>query len=117
MHTHEITVISEGRYNKAICQCKLESPVYQHKWEAEDWGNHHLLLTQRVIANLTRGNVSLAKQRAYFREMEANPEVSEEHRAKWKALADELDRRINDQGPADEGQEALFSLETERQKP
>lgn len=118
-HRYDIHEVEDGFETgfKAACLCRATSNTQMHRWQAEDWGRDHLALVERVKAQLAPRTVSLARQRDYFREMSNKPDVPEGERRLWAALADELDHRLNDQGPADDGQEALFSLETERQKP
>lgn len=115
---HELSTHDGPVGYKAICLCRAASDTMRHRWEAEDWGRAHLVVVERVKAHLSRGAVSLLRARDYYRQMEADNSKPWAERELWKALADELEHRLNDQDPVDEGQMELFSMKpTERQKP
>lgn len=108
MTNHKVLVHSLEDGYKAICSCRAASNTEEMFWQAEDWSRDHLAVVERVKAHLAPKNISLEKQRDYFREQANNEANSPGDRRLWAALADELDLRCNDQGPTNEGQEKLF---------
>src|SRR5262245_27249179 len=92
MSNHRTTIVGSDDAWQGKCTCRLRSPAYPHRWQAEDWNLAHLDTVNRVRANLMNRQPGLADQRDWYRKQEAAS--SGRARAQWRALADALDHRL-----------------------
>jgi hypothetical protein len=83
----------EGGTWQAKCSCRTRSPVFDRRWEAEDWNRTHLETVARARAHLRDRVPSLKDQRDWFRKQAAKA-TDEQVRRQWISLADELDHRL-----------------------
>jgi hypothetical protein len=104
MSNHQTRIVGKDDAWQAQCACKIHSPVFEHRWEADDWNRTHMKAVEQARLHLKRSLPSLKDQRDWYRKQASrstDPTVKEQ----WLSLADELDHRI---GTAVLHDDALF---------
>ena len=92
----------------ASCTCGQASGRFVHRWQSEDWGQAHLDTVRRARAALSR-TPSLRNVGLHYRKMADNPDCTDEERAQWALLAEEVEARVLRQQPlSDDDQLPLF---------
>lgn len=102
-HTTTVAVMDTGRY-MASCTCRWRGNHSAVSVQAaEDDAIVHLQQVDRARASARRGAPSLKDQRDHYRSR-----YEEDGDPLWKQLANEIDRRLNEQGANDDTQSTLF---------
>lgn len=102
-HTTSVAVMDNGRY-MASCTCRWRGNHSAVSVQAaEDEVIAHLTQVERARASARRGMPSLKDQRDHYR-----MKHEEDGDPLWKQLADEIDRRLNEEGADDGTQSTLF---------
>lgn len=99
MARHRTVVVGTTGAYQGRCACRARGSVTETHAEAMSWCDTHLKAVER--ARTMHGSASLADQRDYYRRMIEDPEVSDEDRALWTQLAEELDHRLGTDHPID----------------
>jgi hypothetical protein len=99
---HKALIVGSSTACQVKCSCKLRSPLFPSRWEAEDWREKHLLEAERAAVHHFGPLVSMERQAAYFEERAADPEVSESDRALWVEMARALRHRLGEDGTAEQ---------------
>lgn len=107
-HTTTVVVMDNGRY-MASCACRWRGnhSAVSHQ-AAEDEIAVHLAQVERARASARRGVPSLQSQRDYYRMMAEGEDQFSQDGHLWRQLADEIDRRLNEEGADDGTQSTLF---------
>jgi hypothetical protein len=92
MSGHKTTIAGADDAWQGRCSCRMRSPVYDHRWEADDWNRNHLAIVDRVRTHLAR-SPSLRDQYAWF-SRQAEQAADPEDRRLWGMLAEELGHRL-----------------------
>ncbi len=92
MSGHQTTIAGADDAWQGRCSCNTRSPVYGHRWEADDWNRAHLEIVDRVRVHLAR-SPSLKDQYAWFIHM-AGKSTDPRDKQLWLMLADELAHRL-----------------------
>lgn len=93
---HKMTYMSfDNDRHKARCTaCGWSSFELPTSQAVQDAVRKHREDVERIKAHLGNRNPSLESQADYYREMADNASLDKEQRDQWKALADEIDRRL-----------------------
>lgn len=100
MNNHIPKIVGNDGAWQAKCTCRMRSPVYEQRWEADDWNRTHMQAVDRARAHLRDRAPSLKDQRDWYRKQAARA-TDETIRKQWLVLADGLDHRLGT-GPHDE---------------
>jgi len=109
-HEPEIKVLGLNEKFRGSCSCGAAGLWDPDRQKAEDFLFEHAQQVERARSALRSRTPPLATQAAYYRKQADEPGTSEEDRALWLQLADELDTRLGKNTPTSE-QTALFSEE------
>lgn len=88
------------------CKCGWHSNWYPSLPKADDEQTDHFRNVKRARSGL-QPTPTLKTAAKYYREMAERADQPAEHRRLWKQLADEVDKRLNQDNPH-EGQDSLF---------
>lgn len=92
MSGHTTTIAGADGAWQGRCSCKTRSPVFDHRWEADDWNRTHRDIVDRVRVHLARAP-SLKDQYDWYIK-QADRADDTKHRLLWLMLADELAHRL-----------------------
>lgn len=96
MGKHKTTIVpaANGQW-QAQCSCRKVSKVVKDYLGALDWEDKHHHEIERVHQHQAR-TPSLKDQRDYYRERAEDYSQSDQDRALWTQLAEELDHRLGE---------------------
>lgn len=107
-HTPTVIPATEGKW-VGSCTCNWRAPdVCSTSQEAEESNLRHLRDVERVRANSRSTQPSLREMRDYYLSKAAEQNGDTATADLWQRLADEITHRLNDGGPVNDGQSALF---------
>jgi hypothetical protein len=113
MGQHQIQHIVRNEYDRtARCTCGWTpdpSKTFRTKDMVMDQVRQHERIVERARIAANRGAGSISADLRHFDAMAANPNVSAEHRALWRQLAEELRARLGTK-PTDDEQPSLFAM-------
>lgn len=107
-HNPVVVPTEDGQW-VSRCSCRWRAPVVcATAQEAEDANFDHMKEVERLRAHTRRATQSLKEARDYYRTMAEREDLPDMERRLWSALAVEIDHRLNDKAPPNEGQSTLF---------
>jgi hypothetical protein len=89
---HKTLIAGSDSAWQGRCSCETTSPVYDHRWEADEWNRNHLDAVDRVRVHLAR-SPSLRDQHGWFTK-QAEQSSDPETKRLWLMLAEELAHRL-----------------------
>lgn len=92
MSGHKTTIAGHDDAWQGRCSCRMRSPVYEHRWQADDWNRDHRAIVERVRSHLAR-TPSLRDQYDWFIK-QAGLSTDPKIKSQWIMLAEGLAHRL-----------------------